>query len=105
GATRSGSANQQGVYSVPALLPGPHNIRVEANGFKTVHQNGVVIESEQQAPGFHADHRQPGREHHGSGERAAAQHPDASASTLIGNRFVDNMPLNGRSFSSLIDLA
>lgn len=30
---------------------------------------------------------------------------DASVSTLIGNRFVDTMPLNGRSFSSLIDLA
>jgi hypothetical protein len=24
---------------------------------------------------------------------------------LVGNRFVDNMPLNGRSFSSLIDLS
>jgi len=30
---------------------------------------------------------------------------DASVSTLIGNRFVDNMPLNGWSFSSLIDLS
>jgi len=30
---------------------------------------------------------------------------DASVSTLIGKRFVENMPLNGRSFSSLIDLA
>ena len=26
-------------------------------------------------------------------------------STVIGNRFVENMPLNGRSFNSLIDLA
>ena len=30
---------------------------------------------------------------------------DASVSTVIGNRFVENMPLNGRSFSSLIELA
>ncbi len=30
---------------------------------------------------------------------------DASVSTLIGSRVVDNMPLNGRSFSSLINLA
>ena len=29
---------------------------------------------------------------------------DASVSNLIGNQFVENMPLNGRSFSSLIDL-
>ena len=30
---------------------------------------------------------------------------DASVSTVIGNRFVENMPLNGRSFSSLIELS
>ena len=30
---------------------------------------------------------------------------DATVSTLIGNQSVENMPLNGRSFSSLIDLA
>jgi hypothetical protein len=29
---------------------------------------------------------------------------DASVSTVIGNQFVENLPLNGRSFSSLIDL-
>ncbi len=28
----------------------------------------------------------------------------ASVSTLIDNRFVENIPLNGRSFSALIDL-
>ena len=30
---------------------------------------------------------------------------DASVSTIISNRFVDNLPLNGRSFSSLFELA
>jgi hypothetical protein len=30
---------------------------------------------------------------------------DASVSTVIGNQFVENLPLNGRSFSSLIELA
>ena len=49
GATRTVSSNQQGEYSVPALLPGPYNITVEANGFKTVHQNGVVVEVDQRA--------------------------------------------------------
>src|SRR5260370_20472137 len=49
GATRTVSSNQQGEYSVPALLPGPYNITVEANGFKTIHQNGVVVEVDQRA--------------------------------------------------------
>src|SRR5260370_26777256 len=51
GATRTVSSNQQGEYSVPALLPGPYNITIKANGFKTVHQNGVVVEVEQRARG------------------------------------------------------
>src|SRR5580698_10454280 len=48
-ATRTVSSNQQGEYSIPALLPGPYSITIEANGFKTVHQNGVAVEVEQRA--------------------------------------------------------
>src|SRR5580704_11937552 len=48
-ATRAVSSNQRGEYSVPALLPGPYNSVIEANGFKTVHQNGVVVEVDQRA--------------------------------------------------------
>jgi hypothetical protein len=34
---------------MPALLPGPYDITVVANGFKTVHQNGVMLEADQKA--------------------------------------------------------
>jgi len=47
GATRNVVSNQQGLFSVPALPPGPYDITVEANGFKTVHQNGVMLEADQ----------------------------------------------------------
>ncbi len=105
GATRTVSSNQQGEYSVPALLPGPYNITIQANGFKTVHQNGVVVEVEQRARvdfaltiGSNTDSITV------QGSAPLLNTSDASVSTLIGNRFVENMPLNGRSFSSLIDL-
>src|ERR1700733_10408584 len=50
GAIRGVFSNEQGQYSVPALLPGrPYNITVQANGFKTVHQNGIVVEVDQRA--------------------------------------------------------
>src|SRR6202050_3504759 len=48
-ATRTVSSNGQGEYSAPALLPGPYNITIEANGFKSLHQNGVVLEVDQRA--------------------------------------------------------
>jgi hypothetical protein len=105
GATRTVSSNQQGEFSVPALQPGPYNITVEANGFRTVHQNGIVVEVDQRA-------RLDIALTVGSitetitvqGNAPLLNTSDASVSTVIGNRFVENLPLNGRSFSSLIDL-
>src|SRR5271166_6155307 len=104
-ATRAVSSNAQGEYSAPALLPGPYNITVEANGFKTLHQNGVVVEVDQRARldfaltiGSATDSVTV------NGTAPLLNTADASVSTLIGNQFVENLPLNGRSFSSLIDL-
>src|SRR5277367_4979196 len=47
GASRTVSSNQRGEYSVPALLPGPYNITIDATGFKTIYQNGVAVEVDQ----------------------------------------------------------
>jgi hypothetical protein len=105
GAIRAVSSNQQGQYGVPALLPGLYNITVEANGFKTVHQNGVAVEVDQRARldfALAIGSREETVTVEGSAPLLNTA--DASVSTVIGNRFVENLPLNGRSFSSLIDL-
>ena len=105
GATRTVSSNQQGEYSVPALLPGPYNITVEANGFKTIHQNGVVVEVDQRARlDFALTVGSNTESVTVRGSAPLLNTSDASVSTVIGNQFVENLPLNGRSFSSLIDL-
>jgi hypothetical protein len=105
GATRTVSSNQQGEYNVPALLPGPYNITVEANGFKTIHQNDVVVEVEQRARlDFSLTIGSNTESITVQGSAPLLNASDASVSTVIGNRFVENLPLNGRSFSSLIDL-
>jgi len=49
GVTRAVLSNQQGEYSVPALIPGAYDITVEATGFKPIHQTGVVVEVDQRA--------------------------------------------------------
>src|SRR5580704_12326612 len=105
GATRTVSSNQQGEYSVPALLPGAYNITVEANGFKAVHQNGVVVEVDQRAQlNFALTVGSTTETITVQGIAPLLNSSDASVSTVIGNQFVENLPLNGRSFSSLIDL-
>ena len=104
-AARVVSSNAQGEYSVPALVPGAYNITVEANGFKTIHQNGVVVEVDQRARlDFALTIGSNIETVTVQGSAPLLNTSDASVSTVIGNRFVENLPLNGRSFSSLIDL-
>jgi hypothetical protein len=105
GSTRTVSSNGQGEYSVPALLPGPYNITIEATGFKTIHQNGVVVEVDQRARlDFALAVGSKTETITVEGNSPLLNTSDASVSTVIGNQFVENLPLNGRSFSSLIDL-
>src|SRR5580658_9685771 len=104
-ATRTAPSNGRGEYSVPALLPGPYNIAIEATGFKTIHQNGVVVEVDQRARlDFALTVGNTTDTITVEGNAPLLNTSDASVSTLIGNQFVENLPLNGRSFSSLIDL-
>ena len=104
-ATRTVSSNTEGKYGVPALLPGLYNITIVANGFKTIHQTGIVVEVDQRARlDFALDIGSTTEIVTVEGSATLLNASDASVSTVIGNRFVENMPLNGRSFSSLIDL-
>ena len=78
---------------------------MEANGFKTIHQNGVVVEVDQRARlDFALTIGSNTETITVEGSAPLLNTSDASVSTVIGNRFVENLPLNGRSFSSLIDL-
>ena len=105
GATRSVVSNQQGGYSVPALPPGSYNVTVEANGFKTIHQNAVVVEVNQRARlDFALTVGSNTETVTVEGGTPLLNTSDASVSTVIDHQFVENLPLNGRSFASLIDL-
>src|SRR6202167_183597 len=105
-ATRTVSSNKQGEYSVPALRPGPYNLTIEANGFKTIHQTGVAVEVDQRAQlDFALTIGSNTESITVQGSAPLLNISDASVSTVIGNQFVENLPLNGRSFSSLIELA
>jgi hypothetical protein len=105
GVTRAVLSNQQGEYSVPALIPGAYDITVDAVGFKPIRQTGVVVEVDQRARlDFSISVGSKSEIVTVRGAAPLLNTEDASVSTVIGNQFVGNLPLNGRSFSSLIDL-
>ena len=99
------TTNASGQYYLANLPPGLYRIEVESSGFKklikpdvTLHvQDAVEIEFEMTV-GLVSETI--------TVETGAPRLNTATAtvSTLIENRFVENMPLNGRSFTSLINL-
>src|SRR5271165_5649778 len=105
GATRELTSNQQGLYSIPALPPGSYDITLDATGFQSLHQAGILLQVDQRARlDFALSIGAVSETITVEGGAPLLNASDASVSTVIGNRFIENMPLNGRSFSSLIDL-
>jgi hypothetical protein len=105
GVKHAALSNQQGEYSVPALPPGAYGVTVEAERFKVTRQNGVALEVGQRARvDFSLALGKNTETVTVQGNAGLVNVSDASVSTVIGNRFVENLPLDGRSFTSLIDL-
>ncbi len=98
--------NGTGLYSLPTLEPGTYTIRVSAAGFQTeeLHDLTVTVAGKlsrdiQLGIGSLAETVQV------DGSEQELNTTDATVSTVVNRRFVENLPLNGRSFQSLITLA
>jgi len=99
------TTNGTGGYYLTNLPPSAYRIEVEKAGFKKLIKADVVLHVQD---ALEVDFEMPvGVASDSVTVQAGApllNTSDATVSTLIDNRFVENMPLNGRSFSSLIDL-
>ena len=99
------TTNAAGEYYLRSLVPGTYRIEVEKPGFKKLIRADVILHVQD---ALDIDFEMPvGAASESVTVEAGApllNTESASVSTLIDNRFVENMPLNGRSFSALIDL-
>src|SRR5215813_1048435 len=99
------TSNGSGEYYLPNLPPSAYRIEVEKAGFKKLIKPDVILHVQD---ALEVDFEMPvGVASDSITVEAGApllNTSDATVSTLIDNHFVENMPLNGRSFSSLIDL-
>lgn len=105
GFKRTTESNTNGYYVVPLLPPGHYMVTVQANGFQTVSWDGLTLDVEQAArldftlkPGSIQETITV------KGDVPLVQTDSASVGTVVDRQFVANMPLNGRSFQSLIEL-
>ncbi|HEY4378973.1 MAG TPA: carboxypeptidase regulatory-like domain-containing protein [Acidobacteriaceae bacterium] len=95
--------NSAGAYVIPSLAPGQYRIRVEHTGFKQIevehlelHVQDIVNRNFALPVGASSETIQV------NGDSLNINTTDGSVSTVIDRQFVQNIPLNGRSFQDLI---
>ncbi len=102
----SAATNEDGIYVIPDLHPATYRLTVQKDGFRTVIQPSLqlyaqdaVNENFTLAVGLRSESITVDSNVFG------LQTQSAAVSTVVNQQFVDNMPLNGRSFQSLISVA
>jgi len=94
-----------GAYNLPNIPPGSYQLKVEKSGFKTLIRPDVIMHVQDKLNLNFVMQVGPASTTIRVGSGAPLLDTEAaSVSTLIDNRFVENLPLNGRSFGSLLDL-
>jgi Carboxypeptidase regulatory-like domain/TonB dependent receptor-like, beta-barrel len=103
GTARKVGSNESGHYIVPGLAPGQYKIIVEAKGFSTAVSNVITLNVLQNAVfDFKLRVGAASSEVVVNADNLNINTTYATVSTVIDRQFVENLPLNGRSFQSLL---
>lgn len=105
GVVYSARTNNSGMYLVPILPPGHYHVQVSKHGFKTIIKADVVLNVQSAvALNFTLPVGATSESLTVDASSPAMNTTDASVSTVIDRKFVENLPLNGRSFQDLISM-
>lgn len=101
----SAKTNTDGVYLVTNLPPGNYRLQVSKIGFKTLIKPAIVLHVEDAlAINFTLPIGAASETVTVQGGAPLINTTDAAVSTVIVREFVENLPLNGRSFNTLLQL-
>src|SRR3984893_7574908 len=105
GVSRTLTTDDAGEYNAPTLLPGSYTVRAEAKGFKALARESVVLEVGKE---IRVDlSLQPGEQTQTVTVTESLPLVDATTATLGGtlnNSEINDLPLNGRNYQSLLAL-
>jgi carboxypeptidase family protein/TonB-dependent receptor-like protein len=100
-----GKTNEEGIYVVPHLPAGPYLLQVSKFGFKTIIKPDIVLNVQDAlALNFILPLGSVSEIVTIQGGAPLVNTESASVGTVIDRQFVDNLPLNGRSFNTLLQL-
>lgn len=105
-ATRNAVSNEAGVYSFPSLRPGNYRLRAEKQGFKATTRTDILLQVQQS---IRLDlEMQVGTVSETVEVSASSQMlstENATVGTVIENKRIVELPLNGRNYLQLVSLA
>jgi Carboxypeptidase regulatory-like domain/TonB dependent receptor/TonB-dependent Receptor Plug Domain len=95
--------NNEGIYVLPNLPPGPYRIQVSKMGFKTIIKPDIVLNIQDALSiNFTLPVGALLETVTVQGGTPPINTESATVSTVVDQKYVENMPLNGRSFQDLI---
>jgi hypothetical protein len=105
GVIYAAKTNSSGMYLVPVLPPGHYHVQVSKPGFKTIIKADVIL-NVQSAVALNFTLPVGATSESVTVDEAtpAMNTTDATVSTVVDRKFVENAPLNGRSFQDLISM-
>jgi len=103
---RSTVTNSAGVYSFPGLTPGLYSVKAAASGFQTAVKTNIELQVQQTARvDFMLTVGQSTQTIEVSASGALLSTEDATVGTVIEQKRIVDLPLNGRNFFSLVALS
>ena len=97
--------NNDGIYVLPGLPPGPYRLQVSKIGFKTIIKPDIVLNVQD---ALAINFTLPVGAFHEvmtvEGGASVINTESAAVSTVVDRQFAENLPMNGRSFQTLIEL-
>src|ERR1700728_2255037 len=99
------TTNNSGLYTFPSVRPGRYRIAVTAPGFKVVNVTGVTVNVQDHLEqNFKLVVGSVSESITVEGGAPLVDTESATVSTVVDRNFAENLPMNGRSFQSLIQL-
>jgi len=97
--------NDQGIYYLPSLQPGIYRMTIDKDGFKSIVKNGIELHVQDVASiNFELQLGSVNETVTVEAGGLVIDTTDASVSTVIDHNLAQSLPLNGRSFNTLLQL-
>jgi Carboxypeptidase regulatory-like domain len=99
------STNSSGIYDVPALMPGTYNLKIEMKGFTTQVRNDIELQVAQVARiDVTLQLGNVSEVVEVTGGAPVLQTETTDIGTVVENRRIEDLPLNGRNYLQLTSL-